>query len=315
MLRIDNILLPYDFSECSDRVIPYAVDLAERTGATLHMLYAVVVHGEWFQPADEPSPSTDRLRERLRQTTEERGADRYDADRIQIKHSVERDVAAAPAILTYADDHGMDVIVMGTHGRRGLRRAMLGSVAEEVVREAPCPVLTAGMHEEVRKPSVRRILVPSDFSEHAMQALRYARELAVFYDADLDLFHVVEETLHPAFYGPAVQSIYDAQPDIENRVREELEQTYRETAGPEPRGVRFLAGPGRAPRAIVRQAEAEGADLIVIATHGRTGPERFLMGSVAERVVRTSSCPVFTVKSFGKSLIAEGNAQATDARA
>ena len=316
MLHVKNILVARDFSGAAQGATRYALDLAARTDATLHTLFAEVLRGDPFAPSEEPASSVDKIRERLRQIGDEHTRGAYDPASVRLVHAVERDIAAAPAILRYADEHDIDLIVLGTHGRRGLRRMALGSVAEEVVRQASCPVLTVGRRaggEEAdgdpaggmaKDPAhLQHLLVPIDFSTHSQEALRYAKALAALYEeAHLDLFHVIEETLHPAFYGPALRSIYDAQPDIEEKAVEELKKLYRTTDGPDG-SAGFRAGPGRAPQVLATYAAHEGVDLIVMATHGRTGLERFSLGSVAEKVVRLAPCPVFTVKSFGKSLL------------
>ena len=314
MLNVENILVARDFSEAAQDATRYALDLATRTGAMLHTLFAEVLHGDPFDPSKEPSTAIDKIRERLKQTTEEQVRGAYDPDSVRLVHAVERDIAAGPAILRYADEQDIDLIVMGTHGRRGVRRMALGSVAEEVIRRAECPVLTVGRREEKQstdgeesKPQslvhVRRMLVPVDFSDHSREALRHAKALSDLYEqASLELFHVIEETLHPAFYSPAMRSIYDAQPNIEEKAIEKLEEFYHSADGPGEEAS-FGAGPGRAPQAIAEHARQAESDLIVMATHGRTGLERVSLGSVAEKVVRLASCPVLTVKSFGKSLL------------
>src|SRR5690606_34769986 len=114
---------------------------------------------------------------------------------VVVKRAVVRDVAAAPAILQYARDQEMDLVVMGTHGRRGLRRLFLGSVAEEVVRLSVCPVLTVHAGPIRSEALFGDILVPIDFSPHSKAALRAAASLAPELGASLDLLHVVEEPL------------------------------------------------------------------------------------------------------------------------
>ena len=307
MLQIKNILLPRDFSDCSNRAVPHAFDLAQRTDATLHIFYAEVLHGDPFAAFPSSGSSKKDLRKRLKEATEEHSPSSIDADSMQVKHAVGRDVAAAPAILTYAAGQNIDAIVMGTHGRRGVRRMMLGSVAEEVVRQSLCPVLTVGRQRKERpseKPRIERLLVPVDFSKHARKAVGQAKALAAFYRARLDLLHVVEEALYPTFYDVGgTTSFYEAQPEIEKRAHQELEATYREAGGPEGE-VHLTVRPGRAAPAIAHYAEEEETDMVIIPTHGRTGVDRLLIGSVTEKVMRLAPCPVFTVKSFGKSLIA-----------
>jgi nucleotide-binding universal stress UspA family protein len=205
-------------------------------------------------------------------------------------------VSAAPSIVDYATETGIDLIVMGTHGRRGVRHLLVGSVTEEVVRLAPCAVLSVRMQTDPKPLSaVRNVLAPVDFSEHSRDALGVARDVAGSYGARLQLFHVWEDVLHPAFYNMGAMSIKDLQPDIEDRTIGALQELLAETPGPAVE-TDFHTTEGHAAREIVDFAVENATDLIVIATHGLTGVEHFLLGSVAEKVVRRAPCPVLVVK-------------------
>ena len=276
MLRINKILVPDDFSDHSETALGFALDLASRHGAEVHVMYAQVLHGEPFEPSTYPAAHNERVREEMkkrvmRQAEFMRQAESLDLQALAITYEVTQDVAPAPAILRYADEHDIDLIVMGTHGRRGLRS----------------------------------ILAPTDFSHHALVALRHARELADYYDAHLDVVHVIEETVYPAFYNLTAYSIYDTQPDLEEQARKQLRKMYREVFGPE-KNVDFHVLTGHAAQSITEFAREQGHDMIVMATHGLTGLAHLFIGSVAEKVVRTAPCPVFTVKSLGKSLLEDG---------
>ncbi len=298
MFSLKTILVPRDFSEGSEQALAYASALARRVGAALHLLYVEVLYEDAYSPGPIAEAAPAGVHERLTEGVEG----------LAVQHAVERDIAAAPAILAYADAHDVDLIVMGTHGRRGLRRLLLGSVAEEVVRLAPCPVLSVRRLEDVA-PSDRfdRLLVPTDFSEHARLALVHARELAALYGTGIDLLHVVEEQLHPAFYNTGVTSIYDLQPDIEEKAMAELHRFFEASGGPAA-PVTYYVRHGHAAREIADFATEQGNGLIVMATHGLRGLEHFLLGSVTDKVVRRAPCPVFTVKSFGKQMIASSRA-------
>jgi nucleotide-binding universal stress UspA family protein len=188
---------------------------------------------------------------------------------------------------------------MGTHGRRGLGHLFLGSTAEEVVRFATCPVLTIRELEKERPAEKReRILVPVDFSEHSKAALSHAKGVAAVYGARLDVLHVIEETVHPAFYGTGMTDIVELRPDIVVKAKAAMEKLFNDTPGPEVK-VEYHAVIGRAHQEIVQYATLEEKDLIIIATHGLSGLERMLLGSVAEKVVRRAPCPVLTVKASG----------------
>jgi nucleotide-binding universal stress UspA family protein len=305
MLHLDHVLLARDFSPVSDQAMQYALGLAQQTGATLHLLYADVLHEDPFGKgaAGGGASAEERIHERLRLDADGTPlTERFSG--ITVQTEVRRAVAAAPAILGYATDAEVDLIVMGTHGRRGVRRLLMGSVAEEVVRRAQSPVLTVRKDgDESGLPTVERILVPIDFSEFCEEALRCACELATHHDAQLDLLHVIEENLHPAFYVGGVQSIYDVQPDIEDKVRTRMRAMLDEVDGGDEIRAEMHVADGRAARKIIQFAERQESDLVVMSTHGLTGLEHFLMGSVAEKVVRHVTAPVLTVKAFGTSLL------------
>lgn len=304
MLSIDNILVARDYSTVSKRSLIAALDLAARTGATLHVLHAEVLHGsEDLKQHGGPTDGIAELREALR---EARHLSSEALDAVPVVGATPRDVAPAPAILQYASEEGVDLIALGTHGRRGPSRILLGSVAEEVVRRADRSVLTVrGEVEEessVRPDSTNRILVPVDFSEYSQEALRHAKEWAALYGAQVDVLHVIEENLHPAFYVGGVQSIYDAQPNIEEKTLKQMQTFVNDTPGPDVE-TELHVKPGNAASSISDFVDEEEVDLVAMSTHGRTGMDRFFLGSVAEKVVRHVRCPVLTVKAFERSLV------------
>ncbi len=313
MLQLKRLLVPRDGSQCADHALDEGLGLALRSGAQVHVLRVDVLHGDASVSVHDIEGERERLRERLRRLA--RAENLHDPERIVIEYHVERDVAVAPSVLAYANEQDVDLIVMGTHGRRGLQRLLLGSVAEEVVRLSSCPVMTVHAKKLAKTYIAGRpldaILVPYDFSQYAARALEHACEWASLYDARIELLHVVEEYLHPAFYNTGVFSIYDIQPDIEDRALKQLAAAYKKT-GCARTDVSFRAVPGRAPAEIASYAGKINADLIVMSTHGLTGVEHFLLGSVAEKVVRMAPCPVLTVKAFGRSLISEEMAGAAE---
>lgn len=300
MLEIKNILFPTDYSACAEQAFSQAAYLAERHDAALHVLHVTEpsamllplgiteadVAADLHLPLP-PSPPPDAP------VVEDEGLLTVDVPPLE--------GSVARAILAYAAEQDIDVIVMGTHGRRAVDRLLLGSVAGKVVRLAECPVLTVG--PEARPPEkgvVRRILAPVDFSEHARLALAYARDLASTYEAPLDVLYVIEETAIPVPFG--IEPMVVPVSDLEKQGREALERLVSEVGEPDgPLDVFVTVG--HPAHDIVDFAESRQSDLLVIATHGLTGIKRLLLGSVAERVVHRAPCPVFTVKGFGKRLL------------
>ncbi|MET0340913.1 MAG: universal stress protein [Polyangiales bacterium] len=143
--------------------------------------------------------------------------------------------------------------------------------------------------------NLRKILVPVDFTEASDAARRKAEQLAGAVGAELVVLHVVDDTPMMVMDGAGVGYVppIDTVGPYEAAAKERLERSAREGAGV----VRNRLAHGRPEAEILRAAEEEGADLIVMGTHGRRGFERFLLGSVAERVVRTAQVPVLTVRT------------------
>ena len=304
MLTLRRILFPTDFSEGAARAFPQAATLAERHDAELHILNVTGPHSE----TETTLPvSFDTLTEWLGPAASENGPDLNALTVIQ--NQVDGD-AAPEGITAYVGEQDIDLVVMSTHGRRGVQRMLLGSVTEEVVRKAACPVLTVRTGaEESPAQAVRRILVPVDFSDASQTAVRHANELAQTYGAQVDLLHVVEQVVYPSAYG--VDPVYLPPQEVIARVETNLGEMARTDLGNE--SVQISATVGYAPLTILDYIEENDIDLVVIATHGRTGLDRMLLGSVAERVIRHSSAPVFVVKPDQKSLLPVDPVKAADA--
>lgn len=289
MLHIHRVLFPTDYSEAAEKAFVHAAHLAAVHGAELHALHVT----------SEPSEGSRRLipagsLDAAAQLGIAAGpaAGPLPGDRI-IERVIRAD-SAPEGIVRYAEEHDIDLIVMGTHGRQALERMLIGSVAERVVREAPCPVLT------VRAPgalNVRRILVPIDFSERSKAAIPVAEELAEVYEASIELFFVIDEAELPVPGAPLLGPVHVAPEEVEARFRKLMKDLVKEYRnGSVVEGTVQVGSPA----ATILDYAADHADLIVMSTHGRRGLQRFFLGSVAEKVIRRAPCPVFSVKSFGR---------------
>ena len=287
MLKLRRILVANDRRACAARAYAHALRLAERFGAEIHLVEADVPHDRVYDEpeVDLPRPPSD----------------------LHVEWATMRGDAVAAVLLDYAEANDIDLIVMGTHGQRGLGHFFLGSTAERVVRETRCPVLTVRVDSgaalaEDHPSRIHRILVPIDFSDRSEETLRYAFELADVWDAEVDVLHALNVPTTPDIYGLGEETWSITVPDLVERSREALKRAVRNATGDAHLGEVIVEVDTPA-AAILDAAERLGTDLIVIATHGLTGLERFALGSVTERVVRRAACPVFTVKSFGRSLL------------
>lgn len=294
-----KILIPTDFSDCARNALAHGLFLAHHYDAEIHLLHAVEL--PTIAVTDMPSDMFD--------IEEEKALDRMDEllDEHEVHHErsgrVHKAVRpgkptepAAEVILDYADDENIDMIVMGTHGRRGARRMLLGSVAEQVIRGAECPVFAVREMEKAWPlPNVDTILVPIDFSEGTDDLVAEAVDLAGHYAADIRLLHVVDLDTYP-HYGIAVDPVIEIAEKTAQAARDRLEEIADDIAD-ENLPVFISVERGHVASTISEYADDCDVDLIVIGSHGRSGLNRLLLGSVAEKTLRLAHCPVVVVRS------------------
>lgn len=297
MVRLTAILCPVDLSECSRHALDHALALARSYHAHLTVME---VSWPFIPPMAYPAAAgvfpapmavagdIDELREGLR---------RFAAHGVEAGVEMDlqvREGAVVPTILEEAHRIGADLIVMGTHGRSGFDRLLLGSVTEKILRKAECAVMTVPPADQTKAParSRRTIVCAVDFSPLAARAVDYALSLAQELQARLLLIHAIEwpperpmsssdEREIDALRVAARQKLHALVPD-EARAWCETEE---------------VAALGRAHEEIVRMARERDADLIVLGIHGRSAFNVVLFGSTANQVVRNATCPVVTVRS------------------
>ena len=295
---IQDILFARDFSPSSDRALAYGLDVARRTGARQHMMYVQVQERSPLEAPKIANVPLDKLQEKFKERNLEvlqRYADEMQDGRLQ--HHVERDEAAGPALVGFAERKDIDLIVIGTYGRRGVQRVIYGSVAEDVLRSAPCPVLIARAEEEhPPTDAVERIVVPVDFSELSEGALRYAQALARIYEVPLRVLHVVDSPRRPYVYE--LQADQMASREAQVRAERALEEWMEEP----DEGLQITSSVhrGEAAETIIDIA-SKPSDLVVMATRGRSGLRRTMIGSVTEEVIRRANGPVVAARRFPES--------------
>jgi len=298
MLPIQRILHPTDFSDLADEALSYVLGLAVRTGAEVHMLHVVAGHEDYSSETHLKEPDRESLLIRLREAANVHlGAlPREQQEALRLVYELAEGKHAAPAIVRHAERHQVGLIVLGTHGRRGLRHLLLGSVAEEVLRRAPCPVLVVHRQDRKAQGPVRHILVPVDFSDHASMALAQAKYLAALHGARLTMLFVAEEHVVPFFSDTGIPSfsLMKIDPAIVEKAGAALRQLDANT-GEGPVTTDYAVRSGQPAGEIIGFARTHEVDLIVMASQGLSGVDRGLLGSVTERVVRTAPCPVWTV--------------------
>jgi nucleotide-binding universal stress UspA family protein len=287
-IEIKNILFATDFSPAAAAALPFAAEIAQRFGARLFAVHAKTPES-YALPATEIWPAieveTENQKEQLKATMRQQFP------------NVESDVLV--------DDGGVwgvidglakmkkaDLIVVGTHGRRGIGKFLLGSVAEEIIRQASCPVLTVGPHSETEAPreaKFKHIVYATDFGEGSHAAASYAIQLAEEHQAHLTLLHVIEhpkagDLVHPRELEVAAIGSLRALVDGEAELWCEPKVAVRH---------------GSPAEKILEVAAKDQADLIVLGVRNFKGVLRatHLSTAVAHQVISQASCPVLTIRT------------------
>jgi len=283
----DRICFPTDGSDAAESALDAAIAVADAHGATLHVLYV----------ADTNQPSLANIEGQVRDVLESEGETVVDEAASTARRAgveAETDVVQggpSRTILDYVDDRAIDLVVMGTRGQRNVQRLILGSVTERVVRNSPVPVLVVPPESTVAYPP-ESVLVGTDGSAGAGEAVGEAIGIATAADATLHVLSVLESTL----LGIDVRSASAAE-ERERRDEEELASARERATDAGLSSVETATEEGDVVDTLNDYAADHGIDLIVVGTHGRTGIDRRLLGSVTEDLLRTADVPVLSVRA------------------
>ncbi|MDQ2055897.1 universal stress protein [Halobellus sp. H-GB7] len=286
----EQILFPTDGSDGAAVAFDHVLDIATTHDATLHILN--VVDTTQGGVLNLQSDSGDSLEEKGERTVSE-AAERAHQRGVDTVTEVAQGEPYR-SIIDYAETQGVNLVVMPTHGRRGLERFLLGSTTERVVRRADVPVLTLSPNDDARiTHPYQDVLVPTDGSDCANQALAIGVDVA---DAEGAALHLLSAIVIPVLG-------VDVRTDIQmNLLEESATELLDEAAkfavdagiGSTSKTVEY--GPS-IHKVILTYIEEHDIDLVVVGTHGRTGFDRYVLGSVTDYLVRTSPIPVLTVRT------------------
>jgi nucleotide-binding universal stress UspA family protein len=314
MSPIRRILYPTDLSGVSLEALVMARTLAQRFGAEIDLLHVVpsleiayplapVYVPVPFDVAEYEQSLCTAAREQMTGV-----AARYGLPTERV-HAIVGVGAPADEIVDTAEREKDDLIVMATHGHTGWRHLVFGSVAEKVMRLARCPVLLCPSGQSnaatadagpattntvtPREWPLRKIVCSTDFSQESLKGVDTAIAWATQLGAELIIVHAVPSIDR---YPSLVIAVDDIEASMEADAAKELYGIVAHRA-PEALQRRYIVRSGNAAHEIVDVAREEGAELIVTATHGRTGWRHLAFGSVAVAVIRMSPCPVLTIRS------------------
>ncbi len=302
-----TILVPLDGSPLAEQAVPLASHIAQRAGSKLRL---VLVHRLPPAPLD---PVAAKLFTSIELATRksERGYLRGIQAKLRdggmrLTSPVTLTGAPGPALAQYVRELGIDLVVMATHGRGGIRRAWLGSVADHLIRNLEIPVLLVrpgeGGAPPHRPPGVGQILVPLDGSPLAEEALHPAAELARIWDTELTLLQVVAPVQLSIDAAVPFPSSYDEELTAMGRTQAQdyLDDMVEGVHGQGLRATGVAVVGWNTVDAILDVARPERVALVVLATHGRGGLRRLALGSVADKVVRGAEVPVLVYRPAGR---------------
>ncbi len=287
-VSLENILYATDFSPAATAALPYAIGLADRYGAKVHGFHVRF-------PATYPIVGPEAMPQIIEAAEEQA---KFEAKQLhELLAGVPHMVSVCegemwPLIADAVEKQNTDLIVIGTSGRTGVSRALLGSVAEEIFRRATCPVLTVGPHaspETQRRLEMKEIVYATDFSPESLAALPFAVSMAQEHEARLTLLHVVAQ--------PKVGELVHAE-----QYAESIKRQLHSLMPPEAEfwcEPKYMVQHGPEAEKIVEVATALGADLIVLGIRGAAGGmgmATHFSKSVAHEVVTQARCPVLTVR-------------------
>jgi nucleotide-binding universal stress UspA family protein len=287
-IAFKRILVATDFSECSERAMLTGVGIAQQYGSKLHVIH--VVPSEGYGVAGAGMLGAVNFAWHSARNLESELLRKGFLKGIQYQISVQKG-EVWPAVSQIVQDERIDLVVVGTHGRSGLGKLLLGSVAEKIFRQARCPVLTVGPNFQPVFPLIaqsRGVFFPTDFSPQSENAFPYAVSLAREHQTQLVVLHVVQPTGSEASYK-------------ENRVLRYRCERLQELMAPATglaREPEFIVEMGEPAETIVKVAAERGAELIVLGVRPPARLADRLGWSTASGVVRQAHCPILTVRNM-----------------
>lgn len=294
-LRIKKILVPIDFSQSSVQALRFACRYAEFYEASLILMHVnpVVLSPDVKHSLKrkESAMLQEKVREQLA------AIHRKERKRDLPMESVVANGVPYREIVDAARKWKADLIVISTHGHTGLAHVMLGSTAERVVRDAPCPVIT--VHQKLLEQNgarfapgrIKKILVPTDFSKASRATIRKALQFARQQGASVDLLHVSEPLVYPEYPEFGYVDVQLLTEQLTDSAEKQLQKIRNQSRDSDLIST-ALVREGIPFKEIVAYAKESKADLVVTSTHGRSGFLGALLGSTSERIVQHAPCPV-----------------------
>lgn len=290
---IRRVLVATDFSETSEGALRWGADIARAHDAELLLLHGLRLPSLATPYVPIPPEIDLELEQKANERLAELTTQLAEAG-LKVTSEIRHDEPAS-AIRDATLQWKADLVVIGTRGLSGLEHLLLGSVAERVITVSPSPVLSVHHDDYDRHRPLRKILVPTDFSDEARRSAEVALELiGSRTKGELILVHAYHIPVEYSAYG-SLPTTWDFLSDMSSAARAELEKWAAQLSASGWK-VTTAVEEGTPASVIQRLAQERDVDLVAMGTHGRGGLGGFLLGSIARRVVQHAPCPVLTVR-------------------
>jgi nucleotide-binding universal stress UspA family protein len=294
MATYTHLLVASDFSESAKAALTFAALLAQRLDATATLAHVYDSSPFRFGFSSPPSELAEQMRETAKRELDKLKETLYSTIKDVRTMAIDAE-STSVAIAEHARACGADLVVVGTRGRSTVARLLMGSVAEGIVRLAHCDVLTIPPgSDDSHMPS--GLLAPTDFSDGAASAIERAQLLAADLGARLTVLHVFDPGIPVPAPDPAARLFLPVE-EVEAQLRAALDKLHKTRLGGSTYVDLDLVVASSHAEGIVTYADEHRVGLVVVGSFGQSALARFLIGSVAERVVRAAHCPVLTVKT------------------
>jgi nucleotide-binding universal stress UspA family protein len=287
VVELRNILLATDFSPSSLAAVPHVAAIARRYESKIYLMHVVVPDAYPLVSPEAAAWTTVEMDEgakgQLERLSSSKELEGIPHEALLLNGEVTEALTAA------VSRHDIDLVIVGTHGRRGFRRLLMGSVAEGIFRSLPCPVLTVGPHvsgKALEELALKRILYPTDLSATSFRAARYAISFALEYAAHLTVLHVLAPQAAAPFETRLAADAF--QHEMQTLVSSEARPWC---------DLESVIEPGDPAETILRAAKERGADLIVLGVRQAEPVSTHRAGNIAYRIVAEAECPVLTVST------------------
>ena len=297
-MHFKSILVPTDFSDASLESAKFVMRLCKQVNTNAHVLHSIdaspfAMYGDYtgwqeIRVTDEVRENADK---ELDKFIRKLGTDAP----VSGKNVVTTDDVAT-SICEAAKTEGASLIAMSTHGRSGINRVLLGSVTEQVLRNAPCPVLTTRPKSIAGDGDIKSIVCTTDFSKPAMACAKLAVETAKTLGAKLTILHVIDEEQLALLHAHPMLSEYINKETLKEHTQASLDKFTKELGLDPKENAVLYSFKGHSGDGVVDYTDNNSTDMIIMSTHGYSGAKHLLLGSVTERVVRRASCPVLATR-------------------